>query len=123
MEEFLSQRDACRVLGISYVTLWRWIREGRIKVVRSPSGRYLIPRSEIDRLKGEEKRVSKIRAVIYARVSSSKQKEQGGLDRQVELLKKYANERGYIIVDIITNVGSGLKEGTKGVKEALKNDY
>jgi len=92
MEEFLSPRDACRVLGVSYITLWRWIREGRIKVIRSPSGRYLIPRSEIERLKGEEKRVEKIRAVIYARVSSSKQKEQGDLDRQVELLKKYANE-------------------------------
>ena len=75
MEEFLSPRDACRMLGISYITLWRWIREGRIKVVRSPNGRYLIPCSGIERLKGEEKRTESIRAVIYARVSSSKQKE------------------------------------------------
>jgi len=120
VEEFLSPRDACRILGISYITLWRWIREGRIKVIRSPSGRYLIPGSEIERLKGEEKRVEKIRAVIYARVSSSKQKEQGDLDRQVGLLEKYANEQGYIIVDIITDVGSGLKEERRGLKKLLK---
>ncbi len=119
MEEFLSPRDACIVLGVSYITLWRWIREGRIKAIRSPSGRYLIPRSEIDRLRGEEKRVERIRAVVYARVSSSKQKEQGDLDRQVELLKKYANEKGYIIVDVITDVGSGLKEERRGLGEAV----
>jgi len=42
------------------------------------------------------------------------------LDRQVELLKKYANEQGYIIVDIITNVGSGLKEERRGLKKLLR---
>ncbi|MCE4621535.1 MAG: IS607 family transposase [Desulfurococcales archaeon] len=120
MEEFLSPRDVCRILGVSYITLWRWIREGRINVVRSPSGRYLIPRSEIERLKGEEKRVERIRAVIYARVSSNKQKERGDLDGQVELLRKYANERGYIIVDVITDVGSGLKEERRGLRKLLK---
>ncbi len=120
MEEFLSPRDVCRILGVSYIKLWRWIQEGRIKVVRSPSGRYLIPRNEIERLKGEEEKIGRVRAVIYARVSSSKQKEQGDLDRQVELLKKYANEQGYIIVDTITDVGSGLKEERRGLKKLLK---
>jgi len=100
--------------------LWRWIREGRIRVVRSPSGRYLIPRSEVERLKGGEERVERVRAVIYARVSSSKQKEQGDLDRQVELLKKYASGQGYIIVDVITDVGSGLKEERRGLKKLLR---
>ncbi|WP_054849366.1 IS607 family transposase [Vulcanisaeta sp. JCM 14467] len=120
MEEFLSPRDACKIVGVSYITLWRWIREGRVRAVRSPSGRYLIPRSEIERLRGEEKRVERIRAVIYARVSSSKQKEQGDLDRQVELLKKYADERGYTVVDVITDVGSGLEEERGGLKRLLK---
>ncbi len=120
VEEFLSPRDVCRALGVSYITLWRWIREGRIRVVRSPSGRYLIPRSEIERLKGEGERVERVRAVIYARVSSAKQREQGDLDRQVELLKRYANEMEYIIVDIITDVGSGLKEERRGLKKLLK---
>ncbi len=120
MEEFLSPRDVCRMLGVSYITLWRWIREGRIKAIRSPSGRYLIPRSEIEKLKSKEERIKKIRAVIYARVSSNKQKEQGDMDRQVELLRKYANEQGYIVVDVITDVGSGLKEDRRGLKKLLK---
>jgi putative resolvase len=120
MEEYLSPRDVCRMLGVSYITLWRWMRDGRIRVVKSPSGRYLIPRSEIERLRGEEERRERVRAVIYARVSSGKQKEQGDLDRQVDLLKKYADERGYVIVDIITDVGSGLKEERRGLKKLMR---
>ena len=83
-EEYLKPHEVCRILGISYITLWRWIREGKVKAVRSPSGRYLIPRSEIEKIKGKtesSQEQRKIRAVIYARVSSSKQKEQGDLDR------------------------------------------
>jgi len=121
MEEFLSPRDVCRLLGISYITLWRWVKKGKIKAVRSPSGRYLIPRSEVARFRAEEeKKVEKIRAVIYARVSSNKQKEQGDLDRQVELLKKYASERGYLVVDVIADTGSGLKEKRRGLKKLFK---
>ena len=120
MSEFLSSRDVCKLLGISYMTLWRWIREGKIKAVKSPSGRYLIPREEIEKLKGRVVTERKPRCVIYARVSSNKQKEQGDLGRQVELLKKYAIEHGYEIVDIITDVGSGLKEDRKGLQKLLK---
>ncbi len=40
--------------------------------------------------------------------------------RQVELLKKYANEHGYEIVEIITDVSSGLKENRKGLKRLFK---
>ena len=35
MSEFVSTRDACKLLGISYMTLWRWIKEGKIRVVKS----------------------------------------------------------------------------------------
>lgn len=36
------------------------------------------------------------------------------------MLKKCASERGYVIVDIITDVGSGLKEERRGLKKLLK---
>ncbi len=121
MEEYLRPRDVCRILGISYITLWRWIREGKIRAVQTPTGRYLIPRSEVERLMGKVVETEKrVRAVIYARVSSYKQKEQGDLDRQVELLKKYAAEKGYVIVDILTDVGSGLKEDRKGLRKLME---
>jgi len=61
-----------------------------------------------------------MRAVIYARVSSRKQVEQGDLDRQVEALKKYAAEQGYEIVAVIKDIGSGLKEQRPGLKRLLR---
>lgn len=110
------------MLNVSYVTLRKWIKERRIRYVVSPSGRYLIPRSEVDRILKQREKVEQkeIRAVIYARVSSVKQRDQGDLDRQVEFLKRYAEEHGYRIVDVITDVGSGLKENRRGLKRLLK---
>ncbi|MFP3301933.1 MAG: excisionase family DNA-binding protein, partial [Caldivirga sp.] len=33
-ERLLRPREVCQRLGISYSTLARWVREGRIRVVR-----------------------------------------------------------------------------------------
>jgi len=112
--------EARRVLGVSYITLWRWIREGRIRAVRGPSGRWLIPWSEIERIRGSVGVSERVRAVIYARVSSRKQAEQGDFDRQVEVLKKYAAEHGYEVVAILKDVGSGLKENRPGLRRLFK---
>lgn len=122
VEELLKPSEVCRLLNISYVTLRKWVKEGEIRYVVSPSGRYLFPRSEVDRILKQREKVEQkeIRAVIYARVSSVKQRDQGDLDRQVEFLKRYAEERGYRIIDVITDVGSGLKENRRGLKKLLK---
>ena len=119
-ERYVTVSEARRVLGVSYITLWRWIREGRIRAVRGPSGRWLIAWSEIERLRGKTETSGTMRAVIYARVSSRKQVEQGDLDRQVEALKKYAAEQGYEIVAVIKDIGSGLKEQRPGLKRLLR---
>ena len=108
------------MLGVSYITLWRWIREGRISAVRGPSGRWLIPWSEIERVRGKTETGGRIRAVIYARVSSRKQAEQRDLDRQVEVLRKYATEQGYEVVAVIKDVGSGLKENRPGLRKLFR---
>jgi len=119
-ERYVTVSEARRVLGVSYITLWRWIREGRISAVRGPSGRWLIPWSEIERLRGKTETGSRIRAVIYARVSSRKQAEQRDLDRQVEVLRKYATEQGYEVVAVIKDVGSGLKENRPGLRKLFR---
>jgi len=41
---------AARELGVSYKTLWRWWKEGRITAVRLPSGRLRYPRDETERI-------------------------------------------------------------------------
>jgi len=47
---------ACRRLGIRYIILKWWIYGGKIRVVKTPTGRWMIPESEIERIicgKGE----------------------------------------------------------------------
>ena len=60
-ERYVTVGEARRVLGVSYITLWRWIREGRIRAVRGPSGRWLIPWSEIERLRGSSVERARVR--------------------------------------------------------------
>lgn len=75
----------------------------------------MIPESELKRFLGEKPR--EIRAIIYARVSSHKQEKDGNLDRQIERLRNYCSARGYKVVDVITDVTSGLKEDRSGLQK------
>jgi predicted site-specific integrase-resolvase len=121
VERYILLKDAAERLGVAYITLWKWAREGRFRVVRLPSGRLAIPVEEFEKLRPPEMRlVDKPRAIIYVRVSSDKQARQGDLDRQVEALKRYAAEHGYQVVEVIRDIGSGLKTNRRGLKKLLR---
>jgi len=102
------------ILGVNRVTVIRWIKQGKIKAVRI--GReFRIPESEVKRLlKGKAPNT----AVIYARVSSSDQKKD--LKRQVEYLKEYCLARGYRVIDVLTDIASGLNEKRRGLKKLFE---
>ncbi|MGC9114838.1 MAG: IS607 family transposase [Fervidicoccaceae archaeon] len=111
-ERLLRPKEVCELLGVSYTTLRRWIKEGRVKAVQTIGGKYRIPESEVRRiLSGAE--VREIRAVIYTRVSSSDQKD--SLERQIQYLTQYCISRGYKVVDILSDVASGLKTDRRGL--------
>jgi putative resolvase len=80
-------------LGISFITLKRWIYQGKIRAVKTIGRRYRIPESEILRIMGKEQLEPRNRAVVYARVSSYDQVKDGDLDRQFEHLMDYASTR------------------------------
>ncbi|ADB86383.1 IS607 family transposase [Saccharolobus islandicus] len=115
MERLLRPKEACQLLSISYSTLLRWIREGKIRVVTTEGGKYRIPYSEIK--KYLEKR-EEIRAVIYARVSSSDQKED--LEMQINYLTNYATAKGYKVVEVLKDIASGLNTQRKGLLKLFK---
>ena len=54
-------------------------------------------------------------AVIYARVSSSDQKSD--LERQIEYLKEYCSAKGYRVIDVLTDIASGLNEKRRGLRK------
>ena len=112
-ERLLPLREACRRLGIHFVTLKRWIYSGKIRAVKTPTGRWMIPESEIEGIIGGKGEVREVRAVIYARVSSSDQKSD--LERQVEYLTQYCTAKGYRVVDVLSDIASGLKANRRGL--------
>ena len=113
IEKLYTLRGAKGLLGVSTKTIQRWNREGKIRIVRTIGGRRRVPESEIKRILGihEERKI-----MGYARVSSHTQKDD--LERQIEMIKAYAEERGWNI-EILKDVGSGLKEDRKNFKKLL----
>ena len=112
MERLYRTSEVARMLNVSTVAVRKWIKTGKLRA-RRVGELWMIPESELKRFLGEKPR--EVRAVIYARVSSHKQRKDGNLERQIERLRNYCSAKGYKIVDVITDVASGLKEDRNGL--------
>ena len=53
-QQLITAGEAARALGVSLDTLRRWDRSGRIRTTRDRANRRLVPRSEVERLRGTE---------------------------------------------------------------------
>jgi excisionase family DNA binding protein len=47
-EPWINTDAACKHIGISPVTMHRWIKSGKLKPKRTPGGEYRFRRSELD---------------------------------------------------------------------------
>jgi putative resolvase len=119
-KRLLPPSEAAAELGISIRTLYRWEAAEKLQTVRTVGNQRRIPIEEISRLRRLGKGLAGAeRCVLYARVSSVRQEQDGNLARQTERLKEAANERGYQIVQVITEQASSLNERRKGMKRLL----
>ncbi len=110
MEKLYTLRDACRILQVHPTTLRMWDREGKIRCVRMLNNFRRVPESEINRILGiQNGRAS----YIYARVSSSGQKED--LERQINRLKSVSPES-----EVFSDVRSGMRFNRKGFMSLLE---
>lgn len=84
--------------GITYKTAYRMFKTGKLPVhsEQLPTGTILV----------YPEQPQQQRVVIYARVSSSDQKDD--LKRQVQRLCDYASTQGFHIVKEVSEIGSGL---------------
>ena len=98
-----------QMTGVSVRTLWRRINDGSLLVERSSTGRVFVNL--------EEEQTSLLNVCIYARVSSSENKD--NLEKQKERLISYCNAKGYKVSKIITEIGSGLNDERKKLESIL----
>jgi molybdopterin-binding protein len=61
--ELLRLHEAAQLVGVSYPTLKQWIYNGKIKSVKTAGGHHRIPKSEVERLVGTDKRKRKKKPV------------------------------------------------------------
>ncbi|WP_083305294.1 IS607 family transposase [Moorena producens] len=99
-------RKACELLAVSEKTLRNWEKAGKIKSIRTPSNQR---RYDVDSVLG---RVKDKPTIIYARVSTRRQKED--LERQAAFLQGKFPE-----AEVIKDIGTGLNYRRKGLKALL----
>jgi len=116
-------KDFAELLGISVKTLQRWDRKGILKANRTPTDRRYYTYDQYLQFKGIQTENDIRDIVIYARVSTKKQKDD--LKNQVEFLKQFCNSKGIIVNQCIEDFGSGLnynrKKWNRLLEEVMEN--
>jgi putative resolvase len=89
-KRLLPPSEAAAELGISIRTLYRWEAAEKLQTVRTVGKQRRIPIEEFSRLRRLGKGLAGAeRCVLYARVSSVRQEQDGNLARQTERLLRF----------------------------------
>jgi hypothetical protein len=96
--------------GVHYQTAWKWFRDGKLPVParQTQTGVILVDVPRREGMAG---------VVLYARVSSSDQRED--LERQVGRLAAWATGQGLGVTVTVAEVGSGLNGSRSKLKRLL----
>lgn len=99
----MKTKDVLRILGITRPTLTKYVKNGTIGVTIMPNGRYDYNDEDVYRFLNKD---CKRKTVIYARVSTKKQKKD--LENQIEMLKQFCFMNGYVLGGIYSDIASGI---------------
>jgi len=119
--KYVAPGKARDILGVSDSTLRRWATTGKIRSIITPTGRRLYDIESIggtqssqadDVVDRDRDTVQGSLIFLYARVSSSKQRDD--LQRQIDFLRKECPEG-----QIVSDVGSGINWNRKGLRTLL----
>jgi len=105
--------------GITYGTAYKYWQKGIIKGKQLPTGTIFIENTESEKF---IKKVIGNSVVLYARVSSSENKD--NLESQLQRLKDFASAKGYTVIKEVKEIGSGINSNRRKLLSVLKqNDY
>lgn len=109
---YYTTGQTARYFNVTPHTIQEWDRQGKLKSTRNKNNRRQFPREEIIRLLTEENlyqddTISK-HDIIYARVSTKHQADQGDLDRQITSI--VTTQPGLTNLLVLKEIGSGLND-------------
>lgn len=100
-------------MGVTYQTAHKWFKEGKIDgAYQLSTGTIVVPE--------ENEKPKRTKTIIYARVSSNEQR-QTNLVTQAERLVDFCMANGWVVDDVVKEVGSGLNDNRKQLVKLLKD--
>lgn len=99
----MKSNEVLELLRITRPTLTKYVKEGLIKTITMPNGRYDYNKESVYKLfnKGVDRKT-----YLYARVSTPKQKPD--LENQINMLKQFCFSNGYCVNKIFSDIASGI---------------
>jgi putative resolvase len=98
----MRAKNAMKLLGITRVTLFNYVKNGKIKAVKLPNGYFDYDEASIYKFL----RKSSKKSYLYARVSTYKQSND--LLNQIDSLKTYCDDNNILYANIYSDISSGL---------------
>ena len=109
MSKYVSASTIRKTYDIISPSLLSWAKEGKIQYVRTPGGKHLYHKADVQRLFNERVPVQHRNGIIYIRVKDPIA-EQTSLRRQISLLQSY-----YPQYDVISDSGAARDFNRKGL--------
>ena len=99
-----------RKRNVTIRTVWNWMYKGLVQHETDETGHHWIVESE-------EEANRQLNVAVYARVSSSENKN--NLDTQAERLISYCNAKAYKVCKVVKETGSGLNDERQKLEKLL----
>lgn len=99
----MKAKEVLQILKVTRQTLTKYVKEGRVKVTVKGNGQYDYDSDSVYKLLNKD---IERKTYIYARVSTSKQKKD--LENQVQLLKTFCFQNGYVLNGVYQDIASGI---------------
>jgi predicted site-specific integrase-resolvase len=99
----MKSKEVLKIMGITRSHLCRLVKQGKISVTKQPNGYYIYDAKDVYKYVGKKRHNLNI---IYARVSTSKQK--ADLKRRLSTLENFCLAQGIKVDQVFSDVASGI---------------
>ena len=118
-KEYIKISDYAKRMSLHMRTVYRYFHEGKLEGFQDESTKSIFIKNPFRENKPKEEVDGLVRVILYARVSSSENLK--NLESQIDRLRGYAAAKGYLVIQEVQEVGSGLNDGRKKLNNILEN--
>ena len=114
----MKANEARKILGITYPTLYKYVREGKISVTRINKCHQIYNEGDVYALIGRKSKQKDQKIISYSRVSTHSQKSQ--LQSQTTRLLDFCCAKALDLHKQYSDIGSGMKGNREAFQEVIQ---